>query len=144
MRRYPAHLCFTLDAFSRMIVGWRVAAHMRTIMVLDAMEMARWSRGTRLDGLRCHCDAGSRFMSVCEGERLAQIGAVPSIGGVGDSFDNALAETVNPACACAPRHGTRAHRRSGARRSHANASWHRPWPSLQRNRCHRRCHQHKH
>jgi len=55
-----AYVCFIVDAFSRMIVGWRVAAHMRTTMVLDAVEMARWSRGTRLDGLRCHSHAGSQ------------------------------------------------------------------------------------
>jgi putative transposase len=64
-------------------------------MVLDAIEMARWSRGTELTGLRCHSDAGSQFTSMRYGERLAEIGAVPSIGTVGDSFDNALAETVN-------------------------------------------------
>jgi putative transposase len=52
-----AYVCFIVDAFSRMIVGWRVAAHMRTTMVLDALEMARWSRGTTLEGLRCHSDA---------------------------------------------------------------------------------------
>ena len=51
-----AYVCFIVDAFSRMIVGWRVASHMRTDMVLDALEMARWSRGTRLAGLRCHSD----------------------------------------------------------------------------------------
>ena len=90
-----AYVCFIIDACSRMIVGWRVAAHMRTTMVLDAIEMARWSRGTQLDGLRCHSDAGSQFTSVRYGERLAEIGAVPSIGTVGDSYDNALAETVN-------------------------------------------------
>jgi len=90
-----AYVCFIVDAYSRMIVGWRVAAHMRTEMVLDAIEMARWSRGARIDGLRCHSDAGSQFTSVRYGERLAEIGAVPSIGSVGDSFDNALAETVN-------------------------------------------------
>lgn len=90
-----AYVCFIVDAFSRMIVGWRVAGHMRTSMVLDALEMARWSRGTRLPQLRCHSDAGSQFTSVRYGERLAEIGAVPSIGSVGDSFDNALAETVN-------------------------------------------------
>ena len=90
-----AYVCFIVDAFSRMIVGWRVAPHMRTTMVLDALEMARWLRGTTLDGLRCHSDAGSQFTSVRYGERLAEIGAVPSIGSVGDSFDNALAETVN-------------------------------------------------
>jgi len=90
-----AYVCFIVDAYSRMIVGWRVAGHMRTDMVLDAIEMARWSRGARIDGLRCHSDAGSQFTSVRYGERLAEIGAVPSIGSVGDSYDNALAETVN-------------------------------------------------
>jgi putative transposase len=90
-----AYVCFIVDAYSRMIVGWRVASHMRTPMVLDAIEMARWSRGNTLPGLRCHSDAGSQFTSIRYGERLAEIGAVPSIGTVGDSFDNALAETVN-------------------------------------------------
>jgi len=90
-----AYVCFITDVFSRMIVGWRVSSHMRTTMVLDALEMARWSRGTHLGGLRCHSDAGSQFTSVRYGERLAEIGAVPSIGTVGDSYDNALAETVN-------------------------------------------------
>jgi putative transposase len=90
-----AYVCFITDAYSRMIVGWRVAGHMRTTMVLDAVEMARWSRGNMLTGLRCHSDAGSQFTSIRYGERLAEIGAVPSIGTVGDSFDNALAETVN-------------------------------------------------
>ena len=90
-----AYVCFIVDVYSRMIVGWRVASHMRTEMVLDAIEMARWSRGTRLDGLTCHSDAGSQFTSIRYGERLAEIGAVPSIGTVADSYDNALAETVN-------------------------------------------------
>ena len=90
-----AYVCFIVDAYSRMIVGWRVAAHMRTDMVLDALEMARWSRGTLLEGLRCHSDAGSQFTAVRYGERLADLGAVPSIGSVGDSYDNALAESVN-------------------------------------------------
>src|SRR5206468_2099379 len=53
-----AYVCFIVDAFSRMIVGWRVAGQMRTPMVLDAIEMARWSRGRHHDGLRCHSDAG--------------------------------------------------------------------------------------
>ena len=90
-----AYACFIVDAFSRMIVGWRVASTMRTEMVLDALEMARWSRGTRLEGLVAHSDAGSQFTSIRFGERLAEIGAVPSIGTVGDSYDNALAEAVN-------------------------------------------------
>ncbi|QFS90441.1 Integrase core domain protein [Mycobacterium sp. THAF192] len=86
-----AYVCFIVDAYSRMIVGWRVASHMRTSMVLDTLEMARWSRGTTLQDLICHSDAGSQFTSIRYGERLAEIGAVPSIGTVGDSFDNALA-----------------------------------------------------
>lgn len=90
-----AYVCFIIDAFSRMIVGWRVAPSMRTETVLDAIEMARWSRGRHHTGLRCHSDAGSQFTSIRYGERLTEIGAVPSIGTVGDSFDNALAETVN-------------------------------------------------
>jgi putative transposase len=91
-----AYVCFIVDAFSRMIVGWRVASHMRTDMVLDALEMARRTRGNhRLVGLVAHSDAGSQFTSVRFTERLDEIGARPSIGTVADSFDNALAETVN-------------------------------------------------
>lgn len=90
-----AYVCFITDAYSRMIVGWRVAGHLRTTMVLDAIEMAGWSRGNTLVGLSCHSGAGSQFTSIRYGERPAEIGAVPSIGTVGDSFDNALAETVN-------------------------------------------------
>jgi putative transposase len=90
-----AYVCFIVDAYSRRIVGWRVASHMRTSMVLDALEMAPWSRGHLLVGVTCHSDAGSQFTSIRYGERLAEIGAVPSIGSIGDSFDNALAETVN-------------------------------------------------
>jgi putative transposase len=90
-----AYMCFITDAFSRMIVGWRVASHMRAEMVLDALEMARWHRGTRLEGLVSHSDAGSQFTSIRWGEHLAELGALPSIGSVGDPWDNALAETVN-------------------------------------------------
>jgi putative transposase len=90
-----AYVCFIIDAFSRTIVGWRRASHMRTEMVLDAIEMARWSRGRHHEDLRCHSDAGSQVTSIRYGERLAEIGATPSIGSVGDSYDNALAETVN-------------------------------------------------
>ena len=91
-----AYVCFIVDAFSRRIVGWRVASHMRTDMVLDALEMARRSRGCRrLIGLVTHADAGSQFTSVRFTERLDEIGARPSIGTVADSYDNALAETTN-------------------------------------------------
>jgi putative transposase len=91
-----AYVCFIVDAFSRRIVGWRVAANMRTDMVLDALEMARRSRGgRRLIGLVTHSDAGSQFTSVRFTERLDEIGARPSIGTIADSYDNALAETTN-------------------------------------------------
>jgi putative transposase len=91
-----AYVCFIVDAFSRRIVGWRAAANMKTEMVLDALEMARTSRGGhRLVGLVTHSDAGSQFTSVRFTERLEEIGARPSIGTVADSYDNALAETTN-------------------------------------------------
>ena len=91
-----AYVCFIVDAFSRRIVGWRVASNMKTQMVLDALEMARRSRGAkRLIGLVAHSDAGSQFTSVRFTERLDEIGARPSIGTVADSYDNALAETTN-------------------------------------------------
>lgn len=76
------YVCLITDAYSRMIVGWRVASHMRTDMVLDALSMASWSRGTRLEGLVTHSDAGSQFTSIRYGERLAELGAIPSIGTV--------------------------------------------------------------
>jgi putative transposase len=91
-----AYVCFIVDAFSRRIVGWRVASNMKTDMVLDALEMARRSRGgRRLVGLVAHADAGSQFTSVRFTERLNEIGPRPSIGTVADSYDNALAETTN-------------------------------------------------
>ena len=91
-----AYVWFIVDAFSRRIVGWRVASNMRTEMVLDALEMARLSRGARrLVWLVTHSDAGSQFTSVRFTERLDEIDARPSIGTVADSYDNALAETVN-------------------------------------------------
>lgn len=93
-RTGAAYVCFIVDAFSRLIVGWRVASHMRTEMVLDAIEMARRSRGARIAGLTVHSDAGSQFTSIRYSDRLADIGAAPSVGSVGDSYDNALAETV--------------------------------------------------
>jgi putative transposase len=91
-----AYVCFIVDAFSRRIVGWRTAANMKTEMILDALEMARVFRGARrLVGLVTHSDAGSQFTSVRFTERLEELGARPSIGTVADSFDNALAETIN-------------------------------------------------
>ena len=80
---------FQTDVFSRMIVGWRVAQNMRTEMVLDSLEMARWSRGTRLEGLVCHSDAGSQYTSIRYTERLNENSATPSSGSIADSYDTA-------------------------------------------------------
>jgi len=91
-----AYVCFIVDAYARRIVGWRVASHMRTDMVLEALDMAARSRDVkRLAGLVTHSDAGSQFTSVRFTDRLEEIGARPSVGTVADSYDNALAETVN-------------------------------------------------
>ncbi len=89
------YVAFIVDAFSRTIVGWKAATSMRTDLVLDALEMAIWRRASVLAGLVAHSDAGSQYTSLRYTERLAEIGAAPSIGTVGDSYDNALAETVN-------------------------------------------------
>jgi putative transposase len=88
------YVAFVIDVFSRLIVGWRAAASMRTELVLDALEMAIWRRVGVLDGLVCHSDAGSQYTSLRYTTRLAEIGAAPSIGTVGDSYDNSLAEST--------------------------------------------------
>jgi transposase InsO family protein len=87
------YVAFVIDAFARRIVGWRVARSMQTDLVLDALEQALRSRpGTQ--GMVHHSDRGSQYLSIRYTERLAQAGAEPSVGSVGDSYDNALAETI--------------------------------------------------
>ena len=89
------YVAFIVDVFSRRIVGWKAARSMHTALVLDALNMAAWSRrNVPLDGLVCHSDAGSQYTSIAYTDRLDQVGAAPSIGTVGDSFDNAMAETT--------------------------------------------------
>jgi putative transposase len=88
------YTAFVVDVFSRRIVGWRSASHMRTDLPLDALEMAIWSRDERLDDLVHHSDRGSQYTSIRYTERLVEAGARPSVGTVGDSYDNALAESV--------------------------------------------------
>ena len=86
---------FVSDVFSRRIVGWRTATSMPTELPLDALEMALWIRardGESIDGLIHHSDAGSQYTAIRYAERLLDAGALASIGTVGDSFDNALAE----------------------------------------------------
>jgi putative transposase len=90
-----AYVAFIIDAFSRMIVGWRVATTLRTELALDALEMAVWARQGGLGGLVHHSDRGVQYLSIRYTQRLAEEGAVASVGSRGDSFDNALAEAVN-------------------------------------------------
>jgi putative transposase len=92
------YVAFVLDAYSRRILGWRVATTMRTELVLDTIEQAIWTREhegvTDLAGLVHHTDAGSQYTSIAFTERLAQAGIDASVGSVGDAYDNALAESV--------------------------------------------------
>ena len=89
------YVAFIIDVFSRRLVGWKAARSMTTALVLDALNMAAWTRRhTSLDGLICHTDAGSQYTSVLYTDRIDEVGAAPSIGTVGDSYDNAMAESV--------------------------------------------------
>ena len=89
------YAAFIVDAFSRRIIGWRVAASLRAELALDALEMAIWARGDPLPGLVHHSDRGVQYLAIRYTERLADAGAVNSVGSKGDSYDNALAESVN-------------------------------------------------
>jgi transposase InsO family protein len=97
--RHAGGFCYTAfitDAFARRIVGWRVAATLTAELALDALELAAWARrGQDLAGLVHHSDRGSQYLAVRYTERLAELGALASVGSVGDSYDNALAETVH-------------------------------------------------
>ena len=92
------YVAFVIDAYSRQILGWRAATTMRTSLVLDALEQALWARRRdgrdSLAGLIHHTGTGSQYTSIAFTERLAAAGAQPSVGSVGDAYDNALAETV--------------------------------------------------
>lgn len=83
-----------LDTFSRRVVGWSIDSSQTAALVTNALGMAISNREPQSGGI-IHSDHGVQFTSIRYGERLAEIGAVPSIGSVGDSYDNALAETVN-------------------------------------------------
>jgi putative transposase len=85
------YLAFILDCFSRMIVGWQLATHLRTELVLDALEMANGLRRPA-EGLIAHSDRGSQYTSLAYTDRLDELGVAPSVGSRGDALDNALAE----------------------------------------------------
>ncbi len=90
------YVAFVVDVYARRIVGWRVSDSMRTDFVLDALEQALYARQPERDGtLVHHSDRGSQYVSIRYGERLAEAGIEPSVGSRGDSYDNALAETIN-------------------------------------------------
>lgn len=90
-----AYVAFIIDVYSRFIVGWRVSRHMRTDFVLDALEQALHARQPAAHRLIHHSDRGSQYLSIRYGERLREAGIEPSVGNVGDSYDNAMAETIN-------------------------------------------------
>ncbi len=90
------YVAFVVDVFARHIVGWRVSSSMRTDFVLDALEQALYARQPlRNESLTHHSDRGSQYVSIRYTERLAEAGIEPSVGSKGDSYDNALAETIN-------------------------------------------------
>jgi transposase InsO family protein len=90
------YVAFVIDVFARRIVGWRVSSSMHTDFVLDALEQALYDRQPeQTGGLVHHSDRGSQYVSIRYTERLAEAGIEPSVGSRGDSYDNALAETIN-------------------------------------------------
>jgi len=90
------YVAFVIDVYARRIVGWRVSSTMATDFVLDALEQALYARQPDSeDALIHHSDRGSQYVSIRYTERLAEAGIEPSVGSKGDSYDNALAETIN-------------------------------------------------
>jgi putative transposase len=88
------YVAFIIDVFARYIVGWRVSRTAHTSFVLDALEQAIWQRRPKHDLIH-HSDRGSQYLSIRYTERLEDAKITPSVGSVGDSYDNALAETIN-------------------------------------------------
>ena len=93
-----AYLALVIDVYSRRIVGWALTSHLRTDLPLEALEHAVWDRrdrhGRDLTGLIHHSDRGSQYTAIRYTDRLAEAGAIPSVGSRGDSYDNALAEST--------------------------------------------------
>lgn len=87
------YAAFVIDVFARRIVGWRVSASLRTDLALDALEQAIWARRDTA-GIVHHSDRGTQYLSIRYTERLTEAGIEPSVGSTGDSYDNALAESV--------------------------------------------------
>ncbi len=93
------YVAFAINVFARRIVGWRMSSSMHTDFVLDALEQALYDRRPERDNtLIHHSDRGSQYVSIRYTERLAEAGIEPSAGSKGDSYDNALAETIKTGC----------------------------------------------
>jgi putative transposase len=92
------YLAVVLDAFSRRVIGWAMATHLRSQLVLDALNMALWHR--RPDGVIHHSDQGSQYTSLAFGARCREAGVRPSTGSVGDAYDNALCESFFATLEC--------------------------------------------
>ena len=90
-----AYVAFVIDAYARRIVGWRVLNSLKTDITLDALEQALHDRNVEQEALIHHSDRGVQYVSIKYSERLAEVGITASVGSVGDSYDNALAETIN-------------------------------------------------
>lgn len=91
-------LAIVLDVFSRRIVGWAMATHLKTELVLDALEMAIMQR--KPDGVTHHSDHGTQYTSLAFGKRCEELGVRPSMGSVGDAYDNAMAESFFATLEC--------------------------------------------
>ena len=90
------YVAFVIDVFARRIVGWRVSSSLHADIALDALEQALYDRGVnQKTGLVHHSDRGVQYLSIRYADRLSEVGISPSVGSVGDSYDNALAETIN-------------------------------------------------
>lgn len=92
------YVAVVLDAWSRRVVGWSMATHLRTELVLDALNMAIWRR--RPQGVVHHSDQGAQYTSIAFGQRCRQAGVRPSTGSVGDAYDNALCESFFATLEC--------------------------------------------
>ena len=88
------YVALVIDAFSRFIVGWQVPRSLRTDLALDALEVAIWRRRDDVAGLVHHSDRGTQYLSIRYTCRLEEAGIVPSVGSAGDSYDNAMAESI--------------------------------------------------
>lgn len=93
------YLAFVLDVYSRRVVGWSMAAHLRTELVIDALEMAVWRRKPS-SGLVHHSDRGVQYTALSFGKRLEEVGIVPSMGRAGSALDNAISESFVATLKC--------------------------------------------